>query len=157
MALNSIDDVIERLSRGEIVIVVDDEDRENEGDFIMVAEHCTPESVNFMITHGRGLVCMPAEDHILTRLGIKPMVTGDQVTVDTPFCISIDHKSGSTGISAQDRALTVAACTREDTKPEDFFRPGHIFPLRPQPGGVLHVVATLKQLSTLLDSAVVNP
>jgi 3,4-dihydroxy 2-butanone 4-phosphate synthase/GTP cyclohydrolase II len=137
MALNSIDDVIERISRGEMVIVVDDEDRENEGDFIMAAEFCTPEAVNFMITHGRGLVCMPTTTEILGKLGIDPMLTGDTVTVDTPFCVPIDHKGGTSGISAHDRALTIQSCTREYTKPEDFHRPGHVFPLRARENGVL--------------------
>jgi len=147
MALNSIDDVIERMAKGEIVIVVDDEDRENEGDFIMAAEHCTPESVNFMITHGRGLVCMPAAEDVLNRLGIGPMISNDLVTVDTPFCVPIDHKGGTSGISAQDRALTILSCTKEETTIEDFHRPGHIFPLKPKPNGVLerrgHTEATV--------------
>ncbi|MFN8016291.1 MAG: 3,4-dihydroxy-2-butanone-4-phosphate synthase [Acidimicrobiia bacterium] len=147
MALNSISDVIERIARGEIVIVVDDEDRENEGDFIMAAEFCTPESVNFMITHGRGLVCMPCSPSIIEKLELQPMLTGDMVTVDTPFCVPIDHKGGTSGISAQDRALTVSSCAKEDTKPEDFHRPGHIFPLRASEDGVLarrgHTEATI--------------
>lgn len=147
MALNPINDVIERISRGEIVIVVDDEDRENEGDFVMAAEFCTPEAVNFMITHGRGLVCMPCSPAMLTKLGIEPMLTGDMVTVDTPFCVPIDHKGGTSGISAQDRALTVLSCTRDDVSPEDFHRPGHIFPLRASEDGVLarrgHTEATI--------------
>ena len=130
MELNSIDDVIKRLSDGEIIIVVDDEDRENEGDFVMIAEHVTAESVNFMITHGRGLVCMPMSNSEADRLKIEPMLTGDKVTVDTPFCIPIDHVQGTTGISAQDRALAILSCTKEETKSEDFHRPGHIFPLR---------------------------
>lgn len=137
MELNSIDDVIKRLSDGEIIIVVDDEDRENEGDFVMIAEHVTAESVNFMITHGRGLVCMPMSNSEADRLKIEPMLTGDKVTVDTPFCIPIDHVQGTTGISAQDRALAILSCTKEETKSEDFHRPGHIFPLRAQDGGVL--------------------
>lgn len=147
MALNPINDVIERISRGEIVIVVDDEDRENEGDFVIAAEFVTPEAVNFMITHGRGLVCMPMSPSMLEKLGIEPMLTGDRVTVDTPFCIPIDHKGGTSGISAQDRALTVKACTSDDVKPEDFHRPGHIFPLRASEDGVLarrgHTEATI--------------
>lgn len=147
MALNSIDDVIERIGRGEIVIVVDDEDRENEGDFVMAAEFCTPEAVNFMITHGRGLVCMPTTQETLDRLGIKPMVTNDVATVDTPFCVPIDHKGGTSGISAGDRSLTVQSCTRQETTADDFHRPGHIFPLRAQEGGVLtrrgHTEATV--------------
>lgn len=147
MALNSIDDVIERIGRGEIVIVVDDEDRENEGDFVMAAEFCTPEAVNFMITHGRGLVCMPTNSETLERLGIDPMITGDKCTVDTPFCIPIDHKGGTSGISAADRSLTVQSCTNPETKADDFHRPGHIFPLRACDNGVLerrgHTEATV--------------
>lgn len=147
MALNPISDVIERISRGEIVIVVDDEDRENEGDFVMAGEFVTPEAVNFMITHGRGLVCMPCSPAMLKKLGIDPMLTGDTVTVDTPFCVPIDHKGGTSGISAHDRALTVVSCTREDVQPQDFHRPGHIFPLRASEDGVLarrgHTEATI--------------
>lgn len=147
MALNSINDVIQRISRGEIVIVVDDEDRENEGDFVMAAEFVTPEAVNFMITNGRGLVCMPCSPAMLVKLGINPMLTGDSVTVDTPFCVPIDHKGGTSGISAQDRALTVISCTKAEVKPEDFHRPGHIFPLRASEEGVLarrgHTEATI--------------
>lgn len=147
MALNPINDVVQRISLGEIVIVVDDEDRENEGDFVMAAEFVTPEAVNFMITHGRGLVCMPCSPTMLTKLGIDPMLTGDSVTVDTPFCVPIDHKGGTSGISAQDRARTVLSCTKDDVKPEDFHRPGHIFPLRASEEGVLarrgHTEATI--------------
>ncbi len=147
MALDSIDNVLERISQGEMVIVVDDEDRENEGDFIMAAEFCTPEAVNFMITHGRGLVCMPTIQENLDRLGIKPMLIGDDVTVDTPFCVPIDHKGGTSGISAQDRCLTITACANDETKATDFHRPGHIFPLRARDNGVLerrgHTEATV--------------
>jgi 3,4-dihydroxy 2-butanone 4-phosphate synthase/GTP cyclohydrolase II len=100
-----------------------------------------------MITHGRGLVCMPTTKEVLGRLGIDPMLTGDLVTVDTPFCVPIDHKGGTSGISAQDRALTVLSCTKADTKPTDFHRPGHIFPLRASENGVLdrrgHTEATV--------------
>ena len=113
----------------------------------MAGEFCTPEAVNFMITHGRGLVCMPCSPSMLTKLGIEPMLTGDSVTVDTPFCVPIDHKGGTSGISAQDRALTVSSCTKVDVKPEDFHRPGHIFPLRASEDGVLarrgHTEATI--------------
>jgi 3,4-dihydroxy 2-butanone 4-phosphate synthase / GTP cyclohydrolase II len=136
--LSSIDDAIEAVRRGEIVIVVDDADRENEGDFLMAADWVTPEAVNFMVTHGRGLVCMPMESERLDALEISPMVPDAAGPDHTAFTVSIDlNEPGNTGISALDRARCIRRATAADARPEDFRRPGHIFPLRAQPGGVL--------------------
>ncbi|MFP5225546.1 MAG: bifunctional 3,4-dihydroxy-2-butanone-4-phosphate synthase/GTP cyclohydrolase II, partial [Actinomycetota bacterium] len=122
---------------GKMIIVVDDADRENEGDFIMAAERVTPEAVNFMATHGRGLICMPMLGDRLEDLDIPPMVPELAGTHETAFTVSIDVANGGTGISAHDRAATIARILHPDAKAEDFRRPGHVFPLRAQPGGVL--------------------
>ncbi len=134
----SIEDALEDIQVGKMVIVVDDEDRENEGDFIMAAEKVTPETVNFMATHGRGLICLPATPERLKELELDMMVDRNTALHETPFTVSIDAVEGTaTGISAQDRALTVQRFVDPNARPVDFGRPGHIFPLRARPGGVL--------------------
>ena len=133
----SVEEAIADIRAGGIVIVVDDADRENEGDFIMAADKITPEAINFMATHGRGLICMPIVAERLDELGIPPMVPEKVHTHDTAFAVSIDLTGGGTGISAHDRAATVQRVLAPAAKPEDFRKPGHIFPLRAQPGGVL--------------------
>ena len=121
-----------------MVIVVDDEDRENEGDLVIAAEFATPEAVNFIIRYARGLVCMPMEGRRLDELGLHPMYEENQDTFKTAWAISVDAKKGvATGISAHDRALTIKALINPITKPDDLARPGHIFPLRAKEGGVL--------------------
>ena len=120
-----------------MIIVVDDEDRENEGDLIIAAEKVTPQAINFMVTHARGLVCMPLIGERLDELGINQMVRNNTDNHETAFTVSVDHRSTGTGISAQERALTVAALLDPKAKPDDFRRPGHIFPLRYKEGGVL--------------------
>ena len=136
--LSSIGDAIAAVRRGEIVIVVDDADRENEGDFLMAADWVTPEAVNFMVTHGRGLVCMPMAGERLDELEISPMVPDAAGPDHTAFTVSIDlDEPGNTGISAVDRARCIRRATAADATAADFRRPGHIFPLRAQPGGVL--------------------
>lgn len=132
-----IEEAIYALAQGEIVIVCDDEDRENEGDFVALAEKTTPEVINFMITHGRGLVCAPITQERAQKLGLAPMVDRNSDPHGTAFTVSIDHKSTSTGISAPERALTVQSLIDKETKPADFQRPGHIFPLIAKDGGVL--------------------
>src|SRR5881397_3785028 len=129
---SSIDDAIAAIRRGEIVIVVDDPDRENEGDFVMAAERVTPEAVNFMITHGRGLLCMPMTEERAERLGFRMMVDGRSPGDGTAFTVSVDLASppGSTGISAHDRARCIGRAASSDARAEDFRAPGHIFPLR---------------------------
>jgi 3,4-dihydroxy 2-butanone 4-phosphate synthase / GTP cyclohydrolase II len=134
---HSIEEAVEDLKAGKIVIVVDDEDRENEGDFVALAEGITAESINFMVTHGRGLVCTPISEEIAVKLDLSPMVAANTDSHGTAFTISVDHVSTTTGISAQERAATVRELVNEDSVPSDFKRPGHIFPLIGKTGGVL--------------------
>ena len=137
--LNTIEEAIEEVRKGNFIIVVDDEDRENEGDFIIAAECITPEKINFMETHGRGLVCAPITYERAEELDLPLMVANNTAVHATPFTVSIDLLTHgcTTGISAYDRAQTILALTREETNPEDFGRPGHIFPLRARSRGVL--------------------
>lgn len=134
----SIEEAIQDIRDGKIIIVVDDEDRENEGDFIMAAEKVTPEAINFMAKHGRGLVCLSATQKRLEELDLSMMVDNNTAKLGTPFTISIDAKKGTTtGISAFDRAETIKVFIDPATKPKDLARPGHIFPLAAREGGVL--------------------
>jgi 3,4-dihydroxy 2-butanone 4-phosphate synthase / GTP cyclohydrolase II len=137
--LDSIESAIEDIRNGKIVIVVDDEDRENEGDFICSAELVTPEMINFMATKGRGLICTPIEEKRADELGLMPMVTSNNAMHETAFTISIDMlgEGCSTGISAYDRATGIRHMTNPKAKSTDYARPGHIFPLRAKSGGVL--------------------
>ena len=137
--LNTIEEAIEDIKQGKIVIVVDDENRENEGDFIAAAEKVTPEMINFMTQHGRGLLCAPLLEKRCNELGLDMMVENNTVLHHTQFTVSIDLKGDgcTTGISVFDRAKTIKALVKPQTKPEDFGRPGHIFPLRAKEGGVL--------------------
>lgn len=138
MKFESIKEAIELIKSGQMVIVVDDEDRENEGDLVMAAEMVTPEAINFMAKYGRGLICVPCIGEKLDRLNITPMVLDNTDIHNTAFTVSVDAKKGTTtGISARDRWVTIKALTDPETKPSDFNRPGHIFPLRAQEGGVL--------------------
>lgn len=135
---NKIDEILEDLQGGKIVIVVDDEDRENEGDFIMSASFVTPEAVNFMAKYGRGLICVPMEGKRLDELKLKPMYERPEDRFSTAWAISVDARNGiTTGISAHDRAHTIHTLINPETKPEDLIKPGHIFPLRAREGGVL--------------------
>ena len=137
--LNSIVEAIEAIKNGQMIIVVDDEDRENEGDFIAAAECVTPEMINFMSKHGRGLICAPLTEDRCEELDLPLMVNKNTVLHNTQFTVSIDliGDGCTTGISAYDRAKTIKALTLTNTKPDDFGRPGHIFPLRAKEGGVL--------------------
>ena len=137
--LNTIEEAIDDIKEGKIIIVVDDEDRENEGDFIAAAEKVTPEMINFMITHGRGLVCAPLTEKRCAELDLPMMVQNNTVLHETQFTVSIDLKGQgcTTGISAHDRAKTILSLVTPETKPFDLGRPGHIFPLRAKEGGVL--------------------
>jgi 3,4-dihydroxy 2-butanone 4-phosphate synthase/GTP cyclohydrolase II len=139
MPLSSLEEAIEDLKAGKFLIVVDDERRENEGDLVMPAEKVTPEAVNFMVTHAKGLLCMPMIEERLKELNI-PMVTSEHASgkLPTAFTMSVDYKVGTTtGISAHDRAATIRSLIDAQARPEDFSRPGHLFPLRYHPGGVL--------------------
>ncbi len=147
--INTIEEAIEELKAGKLIIVVDDEDRENEGDFITTADNVTPEIINFMSKNGRGLICAPIAEEIAERLNLDLMVINNTVLHQTPFTVSVDliGQGCTTGISAFDRAKTVKALINPDTKSEDLGRPGHIFPLRAVKGGVLrragHTEATV--------------
>ena len=137
--LDTIEEAIEAIKREEVIIVVDDENRENEGDFICAAECITPEIINFMATHGRGLICAPVVEERCEELGLELMVGNNTALHGTPFTVSIDliGHGCTTGISASDRAKTIRALVNPNTKPEDLGRPGHIFPLKAKSGGVL--------------------
>ena len=137
--LNTIEEAIEDIRQGKIIIVVDDEDRENEGDFLAAAEKVTPEMINFMATHGKGLICAPLTEKRCDELELHSMVKNNTDHMETAFTVSVDLKGHgvTTGISASDRAKTILALVNEDTKPFDLARPGHIFPLTAKQGGVL--------------------
>ncbi|MCG2612152.1 3,4-dihydroxy-2-butanone-4-phosphate synthase [Flavobacterium sp. SM15] len=137
--LNTIEEAIEDIRQGKIIIVVDDEDRENEGDFLAAADKVTPEMINFMATHGKGLICTPLTESRCKELELKAMVTNNTDHMETAFTVSVDLKGHgvTTGISASDRAKTVQALIDPNTKPFDLARPGHIFPLIAKQGGVL--------------------
>ncbi|MBI3300326.1 MAG: bifunctional 3,4-dihydroxy-2-butanone-4-phosphate synthase/GTP cyclohydrolase II [Elusimicrobia bacterium] len=139
MTFDGIEAAVRDIRRGRMVVVVDDPNRENEGDLVMAAGKVTPEAVNFMVKHGRGLVCVPMEAPALDRLGLEPMVqAGTGPGRDTAFTVSVDARRGTTtGISAKDRAVTVKRLIAAASRPEDFIRPGHVFPLRAKEGGVL--------------------
>lgn len=137
--LNTIEEAIEDIRQGKVIIVVDDEDRENEGDFLAAAEKVTPEMINFMATHGRGLICAPLTENRCKELGLHVMVNNNTDPMETAFTVSVDLRGNgvTTGISASDRAKTILALCNSDTKPHDLARPGHIFPLIAKQGGVL--------------------
>ncbi|GAD89498.1 MULTISPECIES: bifunctional 3,4-dihydroxy-2-butanone-4-phosphate synthase/GTP cyclohydrolase II [Vibrio] len=138
MPISSPQEIIEDIRLGKMVILMDDEDRENEGDLIMAAEHITPEAVNFMATYGRGLICLTMTQERCARLGLPPMVQDNNAQYSTAFTVSIEAAEGvTTGISAADRAVTVQAAVAADAKAADLVQPGHIFPLSAQDGGVL--------------------
>ena len=134
---NHIEEAIEDIKDGKIVVVIDDEDRENEGDLLMAAEKVTPEAINFMATYGKGLICMPLTEEYLKRLNIPQMVKDNTDNHETAFTVSIDHIETTTGISAYERALTIQKVLEKESTPNDFRRPGHIFPLKARKGGVL--------------------
>lgn len=159
--MKTIEKGIEEIRKGNIVIIVDDEDRENEGDFIMAAEKVTPEAINFMTKYGRGLVCLAMGGERLDELQIPSMVERNTAKMNTAFSVSIDAIHGTTtGISAHDRAHTILTAIDKKTKPEDLARPGHIFPLRAKPGGVLkraghtEAVVDLTRLADLYQAGV---
>lgn len=144
---DSIGEALEALRRGEIVLVTDDPDRENEGDFICAAQFATRENVNFMATHGKGLICMPMSEHYVNKLGLLQMTDNNTDSHGTAFTVSIDGVNTTTGISAAERSMTAMRCVQDDASPADFRRPGHMFPLLARSGGVLvrrgHTEATV--------------
>ena len=144
---NTIEEALEELRQGRIILVTDDPDRENEGDFICAAQFATTENINFMATHGKGLICMPMSAAYVKKLGIPQMVSDNTDNHETAFTVSIDHVSTTTGISAAERSVTAMKCVEEGARPEDFRRPGHMFPLLARKNGVLerngHTEATV--------------
>lgn len=144
---NTIEEALEDLRQGKLILVTDDPDRENEGDLICAAEFATTENVNFMATHAKGLICMPMSAEYIEKLRLPQMVTQNTDNHETAFTVSIDHASTTTGISAAERSITAMACVDENAKPEDFRRPGHMFPLLAKKNGVLerngHTEATV--------------
>ena len=134
---NDIEDAVADIRAGKIIIVIDDEDRENEGDLVMAAEKVTGEAINFMATYGKGLICTPMEEEILKELQINSMVENNTHNHETAFTVSVDYKDTTTGISAYERALTISKLLENGVKPEDFRRPGHVFPLAAKKNGVL--------------------
>jgi len=162
MPLNKIEDIIEDIRDGKMVILMDDEDRENEGDIIVAAEKVTPEIINFMATEARGLICLTLTGERCDFLGLPAMVSGNGAKFSTPFTVSIEAAEGvTTGISAADRAQTIRVAVDPNSKPDDIVQPGHIFPLRARPGGVLsragHTEAgcDLSRLAGLIPSAAI--
>ena len=144
---NTIEEAVEDLRQGKVIVVVDDPDRENEGDVICAAKYATAENVNFMASYAKGLICMPMSRELTRKLALSQMVTDNTDNHCTAFTVSIDHVSTGTGISAAERSVTAVKCTCPDARPEDFRRPGHMFPLEARPGGVLerkgHTEATV--------------
>ena len=142
---NTIEEALQALRNGEVILVTDDEDRENEGDLICAAEFATTENVNFMASQAKGLICMPMSKAFTQKLGLPQMVEQNTDNHATAFTVSIDHTT--TGISAYERSVTALKCVEDDAKPEDFRRPGHMFPLEAKQGGVLvrtgHTEATV--------------
>lgn len=134
---DTVEQALEELKKGKIILVTDDEDRENEGDFICAAEFATTENLNFMATYGKGLICMPMSKEICERLKLPQMVADNTDNHETAFTVSIDYAGTTTGISAEERGITARHCISEDAKPEDFRRPGHMFPLLAKKNGVL--------------------
>lgn len=147
VTFHTIEGALEDLKRGKIILVTDDENRENEGDFICAAQFATTENINFMATHGKGLICMPMSEEYVEKLKLPQMVENNTDNHETAFTVSIDHLTTTTGISAVERSITALACVKKDAKPEDFRRPGHMFPLKAKKNGVLerngHTEATV--------------
>ncbi len=161
-SIASIEEIIVELRAGRMVILVDEEDRENEGDLVLAAEHVTPEAINFMAKHGRGLICLTITEKRCKQIGLTPMARDNKSPYSTAFTVSIEAAEGvTTGISAQDRAHTVRAAVARNARPEDIVQPGHIFPITAKPGGVLvragHTEAgcDLAQLAGLEPSSVI--
>ncbi len=158
MEFNSVEEIIEDLSQGKMVIIVDDEDRENEGDFLMAASKVRPDDINFMVTHGRGLVCLTLRAERCQQLNLPLMISDTDAAHGTNFTVSIEASEGvTTGISAYDRALTVRAAVAPDATPSDIEQPGHIFPLKAQAGGVLTRAGHTEAGCDLADLAGLEP
>src|SRR6202051_2920056 len=155
---DAVEDVLSDIARGRIVIVTDDADRENEGDLVMAAEKATPNAVNFMAMHGRGLICVPIVNERAEQLGLQRMVAQNREMYRTDFTVSVDAARGvTTGISAYDRATTILAIANPKSSPEDLVQPGHVFPLRAQDGGVLRRTGHTEAAVDLAQMAGLQP
>jgi len=154
---NTIEEAVEEFKKGKMVVVVDDEDRENEGDLVMAAEMVTPEAINFMVRYGRGLVCVPLSAQRIEELDLPPMVSHSTDSRDTAFTISVDCKGSTTGISAHERAMTVKQLIDPKADSSDFTRPGHIFPLKAKEGGVLRRAGHTEAVVDLAELAGLSP
>lgn len=158
MEFNSIPEVIDDIRKGKMVIVVDDANRENEGDITMAAEMITPDAINFMLNHARGIICVAVTSDIATQLNLHPMVTDNTATFQTPFTVSVDAKDGiTTGVSSSDRAATVKAIANANGTPESLVRPGHVFPLKAHDGGVLFRAGHTEGAVDLIKLAGMHP
>ncbi len=156
--ISEIPDILEDLKQGKMIVLVDDEDRENEGDLVCAAELTTPEHVNFMATHGRGMICLPMNGDYCDRLNLPPQSVENTARLGTAFTVTIDAREGiTTGISAADRAHTIRVAAKPDSKPADLARPGHIFPLRSRKGGVLVRVGQTEGAVDLMTLAGLQP
>jgi 3,4-dihydroxy 2-butanone 4-phosphate synthase/GTP cyclohydrolase II len=154
----TIEDAIEDIREGRLVVVVDDPDRENEGDLVIAAQFATPEAINFMATHGRGLICLCLTTERARALGLRPMTERNEAPLGTDFTVSIEAREGvTTGISAADRSHTIQVAIAPDTRPDDLVQPGHVFPLRAKPGGVLERIGQTEAAVDLARLAGLNP
>src|SRR5579885_69290 len=158
----TVEQAIQDIREGRFVVVVDDPDRENEGDLVIAAQFATPETINFMATYGRGLICLALTEERVRELGLRPMTERNEAKLGTAFTVSIEAREGvTTGISAADRAHTIQVAIAPDTRPEDLVTPGHVFPLRAKPGGVLERIGQteaavdLARLAGLIPAGVV--
>src|SRR5215471_18654929 len=154
----AIEDAIEDIREGRFVVVVDDPDRENEGDLVIAAQFATPEAINFMATHGRGLICLCLTTERASVLGLRPMTDRNEAPLGTDFTVSIEAREGvTTGISAADRSHTIEVAIAPDTRPDELVQPGHVFPLRAKPGGVLERIGQTEAAVDLARLAGLNP
>src|SRR5947208_9913527 len=154
----TIEDAIEDIREGRFVIVVDDPDRENEGDLVIAAQFATPEAINFMATHARGLVCLCLTEERADRLGLRPMTDHNEAPLGTAFTVSIEAREGvTTGISAADRSRTIQVAIHPESPPDDLVQPGHVFPLRAKPGGVLERIGQTEAAVDLARLAGLTP
>ena len=153
---NTIPEALEALKQGKIILVTDDPDRENEGDFICAAEFATTENVNFMATHAKGLICMPMSIELCQKLQFTQMVSENTDNHETAFTVSVDHVTTTTGISAVERSVTAMKCVDDDARPQDFRRPGHMFPLRAKRHGVAYTFVVTVTEAIQMDEIVKN-
>src|SRR5471032_2124338 len=154
----TVEEAIEEIREGRLVVVVDDEDRENEGDLTIAAQFATPDAINFMATHARGLICLCLTEERADRLGLRPMTDHNEAPLGTAFTVSVEAREGvTTGISAADRSHTIQVAIHPETKPFDLVQPGHIFPLRAKAGGVLERIGQTEAAVDLARLAGLNP